>query len=80
MGASDRPDPAQHGSDDPDPALRQEFWVLVVVFDIAVLGVGAGAMLVYFGVRPSIGWAAIVVGVGAFGYGYGRYRRRERDR
>lgn len=64
------------GDTDPDPRLRREFWTLVVIFDLAILAGGTGLLLLVFGVRESMGWLGVAVGVAAFAYGFGRYRRR----
>jgi len=57
------------------------FWKLVVVFNIALLGLSVGPMLAYFDGRVDLGIRVTLVGALAFGYGYVRYRRfvKQRD-
>lgn len=76
MAADDHPGPSPPDGE-PPPAVKREFWVLVTVFNIAVLGLGLAVLFLAFGVRPDLGWAALIVGVAAFAYGYGRYRRHK---
>jgi len=78
MRADEPPGPAPPDAE-PSPALKREFWVLVVVFDVAILAAGTGVLMLVFDVRPDLGWTALILGVAAFAYGYGRYRRRERQ-
>jgi hypothetical protein len=66
------------GGEGPPASLRREFWLLVVLFDVAILGLGLGVLLVVFEPGSDLAWPALAVGLGAGGYGYGRYRRRER--
>jgi hypothetical protein len=59
---------------DADPALRRRFWLLVVVFDVALLAVSVGAMLVAFRGDLDTGGSLAGAGVVLFAYGYYRYR------
>lgn len=64
----------------PPSDIRREFWILVGLFNIALLGVGLGILLLVFVSGSGAGWPVLGLGFGAGGYGYGRYRRRERRR
>lgn len=64
--------------DSPPSDLRRDFWVLVGLFNIGLLGVGLGALLLIFEPGSDLGWPVLGIGLAAGGYGYGRYRRRER--
>lgn len=68
----DRPSP--RGTPEPPPGLRREFWLLVGLFNLALLGVGLGALLLYFRAETALGWTVLAVGIGAGAYGYGRFR------
>jgi hypothetical protein len=59
--------------------LRREFWLLVGLFNIALLGVGLGLLLLVFESGSDLAWPVLGLGLAAGGYGYGRYRRRERE-
>jgi len=69
----------------PDGAANTEvtalFWKLVVVFNVALLGLSVGPMLYYFEGRVDLGIRVTLAGAIAFAYGYFRYRRfvKQRD-
>lgn len=69
----------------PDGAANSEvaglFWKLVVVFNIALLGLSVGPMLAYFEGQVDLGLRITALGALLFGYGLFRYRQfvRERD-
>jgi len=72
------PDPPEGAANTEVTAL---FWKLVVVFNIALLGLSVGPMLAYFEGQVDLGIRITVVGAIAFAYGYFRYRRfvKQRD-
>jgi hypothetical protein len=85
-------DPSSLGPDIPDPpdpptgAQNSEvttlFWKLVVVFNIAILGLSVGPMFVYFESETQLGLRITVVGGVLFAYGLARYilfRRQRAD-
>jgi len=57
------------------------FWQLVLVFNIALLGLSVGPMLAYFEGQVDLGLRITAVGALLFGYGVFRYRQfvRQRD-
>lgn len=59
----------------PPSDLRREFWILVGLFNVALLGIGLGVMLLVFEAGSDTAWPVLVGGLAAGGYGYGRYRR-----
>lgn len=63
---------------DADPELVRSFWVLVAVFNAAVLATSVGVLTVVFTDDPR-GYAATAVGVVLFVAGYRRYRRVRDD-
>lgn len=73
-------DPPQQPPAEPEPGLRREFWLLVGLFNVALLGLGLGALLLYFRGSTTLGWAVLAVGLATGAYGYGRYRRGEQRR
>ncbi|MBX0321835.1 hypothetical protein EGH21_02200 [Halomicroarcula sp. F13] len=66
------------GSGDSDVAAL--FWKLVLVFNVALLGLSVGPMLAYFEGRVDLGVRVFLVGLLAFGYGTFRYYKFRRDR
>lgn len=64
---------------DADEELRGEFWRQVVLFNVALLGVSLGAMLVGFDGRWLFGAGVFAVGAVAFLRGYARYRTVTRN-
>lgn len=58
------------------------FWGLVVVFNLAVLGIGVGLLLVFLAGNFVLGGQVFLAGLLLFGYGLYRYRgaRKEVDR
>lgn len=55
--------------------LQATFWSLVVQFNVALLGVSLGVMLVAFEGEWFWGGAALLAGLFAFARGYRGYRR-----
>ncbi|MDS0277383.1 hypothetical protein NDI85_06230 [Halomicroarcula sp. S1AR25-4] len=68
----------------PDGSANSEvaglFWKLVLVFNVALLGLSVGPMLVYFEGRVDLGIRVFLVGLLAFAYGTARYVKFERER
>ncbi|MFB6152945.1 MAG: hypothetical protein ABEJ27_01705 [Halodesulfurarchaeum sp.] len=75
-------DPGGDTSFDSQPPahVRREFWLLVALFNVALLGTGLGVLFLVFETGGPFGWAVLGVGLAAGGYGYGRYRRGEQRR
>lgn len=69
-GAPDTP-----GAESVDPELRTRFWGLVLLFNVALLAVSIGAMLVIFGVDSTLGVQVLAVGLVLTGFGIYRYRK-----
>lgn len=55
--------------------LRKQFWILVVVFNAALIAVSLGALLATLDGKPVIGSSVLFLGLGAFYFGLQRYRR-----
>lgn len=85
-------DPSSLGPDIPEPPDPPEgaqnsevttlFWKLVVVFNIAILGLSVGPMFVFFEGETQLGLRITVVGAVLFAYGLARYilfRRQRAD-
>jgi predicted cobalt transporter CbtA len=66
-------------SSDADPRLQRQFWLLVLVFNAALLAFSVGLLLVVFHGRWDDGTTAVVVGIVLFVYGYYRYRTVTQD-
>lgn len=62
-----------------DPWLQRQFWLLVVVFNVALLAVSLGAMFVGFQGRWSLGGRLFLAGVVLFAYGAYRFRKTKRE-
>lgn len=63
--APSAPDPAaavEAAADDADPALANEFWAAVLLANVAVGGVGVGALVWLFG-GAGLGGGLVLVGV-----------------
>jgi len=80
-------DPSSLGPDVPEPpdgSANSEvaglFWTLVVVFNVALLGLSLGPMFAYFEGRVELGLQLTAAGAILFVYGYVRYRRFMADR
>lgn len=70
--APDPPDP----SDATVPAsLRKQFWLLVIVFNVALIASSLGILLATLDGKPIIGSSLAFLGASAFYYGYQRYQR-----
>lgn len=64
--------PAPDG--DTHPRVQLLFWALVVVFNLAVLAIGVGLLLVLVDGNLSLGGQVLAVGLVLLGYGLYRYR------
>ncbi|WP_336037095.1 DUF7322 domain-containing protein [Halobacterium yunchengense] len=64
---------------DASPELRRRFWLLVVVFNVALMAASVGAMLVAFRAQYDTGTSLVAAGAVLFAYGYYRYRRYAGD-
>ncbi|WP_128477623.1 DUF7322 domain-containing protein [Halorussus pelagicus] len=76
------PDPPQvpdTSQNDADPELKQQFWSLVLLFNVALFGMSLGLMLVGFEGRWQVGGALVAVGAFAFLRGWRRYRIVQRE-
>jgi hypothetical protein len=65
------PDPP---ATEPSAELRKEFWILVVVFNVALLGTALGLLLATLNGQPMLGVSLVFLGAGAFYFGLQRYR------
>lgn len=79
-GATDAERDAVPSVDVPDasaasPQLRRRFWGLVIVFNVAVLALSLGVMLVAFRGRWQLGGQLVAAGAVLFAYGLYAYRR-----
>lgn len=75
-GAPNIPDPSEN--EVPDD-LARTFWKLVMIFNVALLAVSLGPMLVFFRGQWVVGGAVFVLGVAFFVRGYLGYRQHTRD-
>jgi len=70
------PDPS---ANDVPEDLAKAFWRLVVIFNISLLALGVGPMLIFFEGNWEDGLGLLAIGVLTFGYGYYRYKRVTSD-
>ncbi len=73
------PDPTETDAEI-DPATHALFWWLVIVFNVALLGLSLGVMFAAFEGKYELGAQVFAVGAVCFVYGYLRYRRFEREK
>lgn len=59
---------------DADPELLRKFWLLVVVFNVALMAASVGAMLAVFRGQWDTGGSLVTAGAILAGYGYYKYR------
>lgn len=74
----DRPGPdppSPTGSGEVDPEIRNLFWRLVLVFNVAIATLALGPMLIYFRGALELGLQVTLAGALTFTYGVFRYRR-----
>lgn len=70
------PDPT---TNDVDPELSARFWALVLVFNVALLGIGIGALLAVADGNVELGGQLFAGGCIVFAYGVYRYREAKRQ-
>ena len=71
-------DSAPDDSPEVSTALQTKFWVLVLVFNVALLGVSVSAMFLLFERDWMLGSQLFVAGAILFGFGLYRYRQVRR--
>ena len=65
---------------EPSAELQKQFWILVVVFNVALIAFSLGLLLALLDGKPIIGASLVFLGSGAFYFGYQRYQRvKDRD-
>jgi hypothetical protein len=74
----DVPEPPEPDGDT-HPRVQMLFWALVVVFNVAVLGVGVGLLLIVFDGNLTLGGQVLAGGLVLLGYGLYRYRDAKRE-
>jgi hypothetical protein len=74
------PEPPSIEGGDLDPEANRMFWGLVLVFNVALLALAAGPMMIAFQGWWDAGIQVTAVGVLAFAYGSIRYYTFRRDR
>ena len=72
------PEPPEPSGETP-PRVQLLFWALVVVFNLAVLAVGVGLVLILFDGNLTLGGQILLVGLVLLGYGIYRYRDAKRE-
>ncbi|WP_227376537.1 DUF7322 domain-containing protein [Haladaptatus halobius] len=75
----DAPSVRDYSQVDADSELQKEFWVQVLLFNVALFALSLGLMLIGFERRWTVGGGLIVVGLVAFARGYRRYRAVQKD-
>lgn len=60
---------------EPSAELQKQFWILVVVFNVALIATSLGALLATLDGKPIIGGSLAFLGTGVFYFGIQRYRR-----
>lgn len=70
---------APEPSGDASPRVQFLFWGLVVIFNLAVLAVGVGLLLIVFDGNLELGGQVLAVGLLLTGYGLYRYRDAKRE-
>ncbi|WP_232701144.1 DUF7322 domain-containing protein [Halobacterium wangiae] len=64
---------------DADPRLQRQFWLLVLVFNVALMAGSVGAMLAVFRNQWDTGGSLLAAGVILGLYGYYKYRVYTRE-
>ena len=77
--APDPPRISDTAINDADPELKQQFWSLVLMFNVALFGMSLGLMLVGFEGRWQVGGALVAVGAFAFLRAWRRYQHVQRE-
>lgn len=70
------PDPSEA---DIDPDLRNRFWSLVLVFNVALLALSLGLMFAAFEGQLGLGGQLVGAGLVLSAFGYYRYRQAKRS-
>lgn len=74
------PDATPDTSEADVPAeLQKQFWILVVIFNVALIAASLGVLLAVFQDKFVTGGAVFFLGLGAFYFGYQRYHRVKDD-
>ncbi len=68
------PGPPSTTAADVPPDLQRAFWTTVLVFNVALLALSVGAMMVAFDVHRALGAGFVVVGLASLGRGVLKYR------
>jgi hypothetical protein len=71
-------DPETPPPDDVDPELQSRFWSLVLIFNVAVLGVSVGGLFILFRDDLAVGVQLVLAGAIVGVYGLYRYRIAKR--
>lgn len=69
----------QPGGEDVHPRIKVHFWLLVGVFNVALLGVSIGVILATLGEDRTLGGQLFVAGALLFVYGIYRYRNAKAE-
>jgi len=64
---------------DVDTSLQIRFWALVVVFNVALLALAVGLMVIAFEGNIGLGGQLVAAGIVVSGYGYYHYRKTKRQ-
>lgn len=75
----DIPSTQSYADRDAPPELKRAFWTTVLLFNVALLAVSLGLMLVGFQQRFLFGGGLVLVGLVAFVRGWLRYRTVQKD-
>jgi hypothetical protein len=59
---------------DADPEVQRQFWILVVVFNVALGALSVGAMFIAFRGQWTLGGRLVVAGAVLSAYGFYKYR------
>lgn len=59
---------------DADPRLQRQFWLLVLVFNVALMALSVGAMLAVFRGQWDTGGSLVGAGTVLTAYGFYKYR------
>lgn len=75
------PDPRPESADmgEADPEVARTFWKLVIMLDVAFLGMALGPMFVFFEGDWNTGLPLFALGVVAFAYAVFQYRQYRSD-
>lgn len=72
------PDPTPD-ADDVHPRIKFHFWRVLLVFNVAILGLSLGPILVFLDGNRSLGVPLFVGGVVLFAYGVVRFRQAKAE-